>query len=367
MNDEEPCMANDDVDRNCGVPLKQQLRQWVLRQIAEGSTPVGSCIPSINALAQRFGVARDTVRLSLETLVQDGILMPARGRGYFVREREQREHRIALLGKLDGVYIRPIYTALTERLGQRATVMLIDIRRLNPAEMRTIESLAYHQAVDRVLVVPMRGQEDELDRVLEPYRRYFEVAWLDRAPTARRDAAFICNYERCVDLALEHLYASGITNHVYFSRHPEDGSVFSVMRRRYRQFQEKCGHRPLVLKRWQAVVRRAQNGRIGVITDTDHDAVYLQSHLLSEGINVPDHVSIISSDNSAILELVNPPLTSVDPGFSAIGQHVANWILQDRSITPGPITYTPTPAIVFRGSCLPLASASNAHRPLPVR
>lgn len=341
------------ISREQGAPLREQVRGWVRGEIGAGRLGVGDRIPSINALTRRFGVARETVRLSLETLVREGVLAPEHGRGYFVRERERRFQRVAILGRLDGVYVRPIYRALSERLGERAAVMLLDIRPSAEANRGTIRALAYHHTVDCVLAIPVRGQEQALHRLLRPFRRYFRLAWLDRAPKSRKDPAFVCDYTRCVNLALEHFRSTGVEQRIYFSRQPEDQSVFSTMRRAYRDFQRDRGRAPRVIGDWRKVLGWAKRGRTGVVTDTDQDAIHLQGRLLLAGVKVPDQVSIISSDNSPELEWAAPAISSVDPGFEEIGRAVAEWILGEHAQKKGaePLLFRPVPRLVLRGSC----------------
>ena len=67
-----------------GRPKGEQLRE-ILEELA-ASLPPGSALPSERELAERYGVARMTVRGEIARLTNDGITYRAHGRGTFVAE-----------------------------------------------------------------------------------------------------------------------------------------------------------------------------------------------------------------------------------------------------------------------------------------
>jgi GntR family transcriptional regulator len=74
-----------------GTPIYVQLAGLFRRRIESGVWPVGSQIPTLDALALEFGVARATVRQTTGLLRQEGLLARYRGRGTIVLNRPQRE------------------------------------------------------------------------------------------------------------------------------------------------------------------------------------------------------------------------------------------------------------------------------------
>lgn len=74
-----------------GTPIYVQLAGLFRRRIESGEWAVGSQIPTLDALALEFGVARATVRQTTGLLRQEGLLARYRGRGTIVLRRPQRE------------------------------------------------------------------------------------------------------------------------------------------------------------------------------------------------------------------------------------------------------------------------------------
>ncbi|MGP0174954.1 GntR family transcriptional regulator [Pseudomonas sp. NCHU5208] len=67
------------------LPLYQRLRDEMLAKIAAGQWLPGEAIPTEAELTRQYGVAVGTVRKAVETLVAEGLLVRAQGRGTFVR------------------------------------------------------------------------------------------------------------------------------------------------------------------------------------------------------------------------------------------------------------------------------------------
>lgn len=65
-------------------PVWQQIRDDLIREIAEGRFTAGARLPSEAALAIRFGVNRHTVRRALGAMQADGLVHARRGAGVFV-------------------------------------------------------------------------------------------------------------------------------------------------------------------------------------------------------------------------------------------------------------------------------------------
>lgn len=66
-------------------PLYASLAQALLRDISQKRYPVGSLLPTEDALASRYGVSRHTVRQALRELKEEGVISSHRGVGTRVR------------------------------------------------------------------------------------------------------------------------------------------------------------------------------------------------------------------------------------------------------------------------------------------
>lgn len=67
-----------------GTSLQTQVREMMVRAILDGHIPPGSAVPSCRTLAQQLGVARNTVVLAYQRLVDEGYLQARERSGYYV-------------------------------------------------------------------------------------------------------------------------------------------------------------------------------------------------------------------------------------------------------------------------------------------
>ena len=334
--------------------LKEQIRNWVLTKIQNEEWIAGEKIPSINQFTSEFNVSRETVRLSLENLVHRGVLQPHQGKGYFVASKDKISMRVALLCKIDGVYIKPIYQGLIGELGDSISVQVNEIRQSENTLHSLLEDFVTRQAIDRILVVPISGREEAIDKILMPFKRRIKIGWIDKAPAITKDPVFLCDYKACVDLAVHHFKVNGIQRLFYFSRNPEDQSVFTTMRKSFKENISASGKYGGIISDWHHILSivNGQEDPVGIMVESDTEAVFLLSRLKANSVKIPQQVSIISCDNSEITDLVTPSITSVDPGFVELGRKVRSWIRGDFGAEDNfaPVVFYASPMLIQKES-----------------
>jgi len=74
------------LDPDSKLNLQSQIRQKLVEAILAGSFPAGSKLPSSRKLAEQLGVARNTIVLAYEQLVEEGYLESRQRSGIFVTE-----------------------------------------------------------------------------------------------------------------------------------------------------------------------------------------------------------------------------------------------------------------------------------------
>jgi GntR family transcriptional regulator/MocR family aminotransferase len=72
------------LDPLAGVTLQTQLRRMLVAAIREGQLPPGGPLPSCRRLAETLSVARNTVALAYQDLVEEGFLVSRQRSGYYV-------------------------------------------------------------------------------------------------------------------------------------------------------------------------------------------------------------------------------------------------------------------------------------------
>lgn len=81
------------VSRSGSRSLKLQIADDLRSRILDGSIPPGGKLPTEVELMERHDVARNTARDALAVLVNEGLIVPRRPHGYFVRNLQRMHYR----------------------------------------------------------------------------------------------------------------------------------------------------------------------------------------------------------------------------------------------------------------------------------
>lgn len=83
-------MFDDDLDREGGRTLSQQIADRIEERILSGDLPSDRAVPSEHRIAQIWGVSRDTARRATRILVDRGLVYTVVGKGSYVTPPENR-------------------------------------------------------------------------------------------------------------------------------------------------------------------------------------------------------------------------------------------------------------------------------------
>lgn len=104
------------LNRNSGIPLHVQLTNALGEQIATGTLPPHTKLPSERELCEEYGVSRTTVRKALSEMAHNGMVYTSMGKGTYVAESGLHEE------------LRPLvsFTEDTRRRGLVASSKILD-------------------------------------------------------------------------------------------------------------------------------------------------------------------------------------------------------------------------------------------------
>ena len=115
-------------------PMYQQLAAELRDQIKSGGLKQGDRIPTEAELAERWEVSRNTIRLAIDVLRNEGLITSSQGRGNFVRA----EPRMKYLASLTGSRRKRLETGRTaDTFAQQVTA-----QGKTPRQVSTVEVIA---------------------------------------------------------------------------------------------------------------------------------------------------------------------------------------------------------------------------------
>lgn len=105
-----------------GVPIYVQLRDQVLRSLAEGALKPGDQMPTMRQVAVALRIDINTVRRAYDELERTGALTVQHGRGTFVASPPAPHDAEAEAARLDGLARQTLATAAALGLAPEALV-----------------------------------------------------------------------------------------------------------------------------------------------------------------------------------------------------------------------------------------------------
>jgi GntR family transcriptional regulator len=91
------------IDRASSTPVYRQLAAAVRGRIADETYPAGSALPSERTMMADYGLSRVAVRLAIDVLARDGLIVRRRGKGTYVA-RPRVRHDLTRTSAVTGFY-----------------------------------------------------------------------------------------------------------------------------------------------------------------------------------------------------------------------------------------------------------------------
>ncbi|MCG9895374.1 MAG: GntR family transcriptional regulator [Fimbriimonadaceae bacterium] len=220
-------------------------------QIASGSLPAGSRIPSEADLAVRFGVSRQTVQRAMQVLQRAGLVIRKRRWGTFVAEPEDRTLLIGFISDHSHDFPQSrLIRSIQAELGPRGRLLLSDTHDLPAGEKRAFGSLRSQVSG----VIAYAGSRPEL---VPFYRRWAEsaaegeappIVFVDRMPEGIEGFCAVSDNLESSRTLIRQVREAGHERIAFFSG---DNRHVSTIRERFQGFAEGYGDAiPERLIRW---------------------------------------------------------------------------------------------------------------------
>lgn len=145
-----------------GVPLHRQLKDELMRSIAQGVWRRGDALPTEPQLAERYEVSISTVRAAIGALVEAGLLVRRAGRGTHVAARGGKESIYQFFHVVpdDGVVERPVSEVIAFERGMATPQEALELRMAVPAAQQRVYRLSN--------ILRLRGDAVQLSAVILP-------------------------------------------------------------------------------------------------------------------------------------------------------------------------------------------------------
>jgi len=330
------------------MPKYMELANWIQNQIETGELVPGQKMYSENKLSGMFGLSRQTVRHAIAVLEKEQMLKKVKGSGTYVKEDFSTESpakrkRIAvIMTYLDGYIfpktIRAIEHALFE---QSYSVQIAFTNNLVSRERTILKDILEKDEVAGIIVETTKSalpnpNIDYYNKILE---KKIKVIFINSFYPALDIPHVSMNDKKAGWLAANYLIQKGHRNITGIFK-LDDGQGHQ----RYAGFIEAMIQADIpydeskifwidtvdikhIFRTREKIMHRLE-GCSGVVTYNDEVAFELMKVLKSEGIRVPEDLSIVSVDDSELAVMDRVKLTSVPYPMEKLGELAVHNLLE---------------------------------------
>lgn len=329
------------------APKYQQITEWIQNQIVSGELSNGDRLESEHELSARFQLSRQTVRHALSELEEAGIVSRVKGSGTYIRygtgSTEPLSQTVTIISTYADSYIFPkLLQVMVRRLSKAgySTKIMFTNNRVE-TEGRLLRQIMSEDSRDPLLVEPV------MSGLPNPNLGYYRKLQAAGIP-------ILFFHSFYPELSIPHVsmddraVGRAATEYLLSRGHTRIGGIFKSDdgqgRLRYAGFtdamrasgveireeriswidtqelRDQLSYSPYILRRLQTCS--------ACICYNDEIAHLVTEQCLAAGIRIPEDLSLISVDNSELAKLNAVPLTSVIHPLEALGEKVAENLLQ---------------------------------------
>lgn len=343
-------------------PKYQQVKELIIDNIKNNTFPEGSFMPPENELVKLFGASRNTVRMALKNLRDEGIII----------SRQGQQSQISMTGKttlkktlrlawvdLEYIINEGVYFEIFKHINYAAEKQNISVDYINFQFSQSIGNFVNNMSAYAGIVITGRiikeGIPPEIFEILSKAKNVISIDNVKTNPA--RTIIGTDNYQGA-RLAVDTLVAAGRKkiaflgiSGAFYRYHP--------FTERLNGYRDAIAHHRLCNSPALTVISAEMSDSYDVRSllektlekEPDIDAFFAISDFIAVqtlyalkgmGFNVPFDIAIMGFDGLPVGESVAPRLTSIAPPFSAIAEKIIQKIIS--ADFPDEKTYIPVPA-----------------------
>lgn len=312
-------IPKSDSNKSPFVPIYRKLFDEYKQAIVTQQFQPGDRIDSINKLMERHQVSRETAKLVLKMLADEGLIVQKAGMGSYVADLGPREKVWAVLV--------PAFSIMTEQLISLIQKEAFKLqRRLDhfvyysnwEEEIRLVGTLI-NQRYEAIIVVPTFDER----QTAEFYRHLISggtvVTLLDHTMAGSYFTYVIQSYDLGVKRAVQYLKEKTDKNLVFIKndRQAKRNMVQESMVETFVGFVEKSddSRKAIIVENLfelrPELIKKKSIG--GIFCSDDTDAIRVIGRLREMGVSIPRDLLLVSYGNTDLARYFTPAITSIDP------------------------------------------------------
>jgi len=335
------------------TPVYKKLTNFYRDKIIRQEYPPESKIDSITRIMNRHHVSRETAKLILKNLVEEGLVVSVVGKGTFVAPQNT-------LKKEWGVVI-PIYTSNMEMLINNLSVEAeksgrkinhyIDYN--NPDEEINIVGTLLNEGLEAIIIVPNFNESLTAKFYKNLNQWKTKVILVDHTMAGSHFNYVVQSYDLGVKRAMDYFRTNTRKNLLFVKNEAWRGKnlIFDLIEETMEGFVMKDSDfdRLFTISRINDISLNylVENKIEGILTSTDIDSLRITGRLKKWGVKMPDEISVISYGNTELTEFFDPPITAIECHYDKMVSKVSELISNPKNINER-VQYVIEPELIIR-------------------
>lgn len=346
----------------------QEIKDWLKESLNEGFYSKDDKIPSENELVNLFKVSRHTVRKAISDMINEGLLYTKKGSGiYYTGSVEKKRREVAFVTHTPDHFILPeILKGIYEELYKNNTDLLVYYSNYNVEQEKNILNTLFQKKIDGIIINPVTSsiKEHNINALKELKLNKTPIILIDNLPV-KIDFSIICPDELTGGtIAAKFIYELGHRNIgiiygfnqfcmlerakgaiSYFESHGlKENKQLNTLKIDMHSLENQK-------EKIKAFINNIKKP-FAVFCTTDELCLLTANIILSEGLKIPEEISILGYGNSKVLDYSKINLTSINFPKETVGKIAAQYILNEIEFNQTSLIQKNIirPSIVDRGS-----------------
>jgi DNA-binding LacI/PurR family transcriptional regulator len=322
------------------IPIYQRLKDFYKKKIISQRYVPGQRIDSINKMILRHSISRETAKLVLRQLIEEGLIISKQGKGSFVIPQSKSTNQWGMIIPFYSSNMEQLIHFLDFEAQKRGKQLTYFLGYNNPEEEMKLVGTMILEGYEAVIVVP--NYDETL--TAEFYRKLIygntTVILIDTTMAGSYFKYVIQSYDLGVKRAVDYLVSNTSGNLLMVKNDTWKGRnlLGELMEQTFRNiisnnYPNRCLH---IVPQVKDLDRGFfKDNRIeGILTTADSDAIRVLGRLKMWGIKVPEQARLVNYGNTELTHFYDPPITVIDCLYEQMAQKAASLIEKGRDVGP---------------------------------
>lgn len=338
----------------------RQLYEILKDDIAEGKYEGDGKLPSIRALAETYGMSKNTVNTAVAMLVNEGLAAVREGNGTYVVHTPRKSRMIGVM-MFDFCVGMRVENMILEHIQKNLPVDYY-LSLVNHSNRYDVFCDGLEHLIDAgaagLLIVPPKDDPKFIGDMRRVHTLLNQVptVCINRSLPGIETDTYSMDLKKGMEKALDYLYAFGkrktvlvLHDSAKFVKEELDACA---------EFAERVGiaRDPRYLIEWSSDIReirlklKALDGNYDSVIAPDNVLVHLIDIFAQTGRSIPGELSLVGINDTMLSKIHNPPLTSISFPVERIGKSaIIQMIRRIEGAETSPVTMRNfTPEFVIR-------------------